>query len=202
MNEELLHEYRRMHETVLSPIAKRLEDLIRGHVAEAAHIDRVVARAKNPERFVAKAGKTDATGKSRYPEPLIQIQDIIGARVIVYYKCDVAPTEAIILNYFRPIELQTIVPDSEWSFGYFGRHFIMALPKDAIPGDIDIEGAPAFFELQIKTLFQHAWSEAEHDLGYKTPEELSADHQRQLAYTSAQAWGADEMFERLVAELA
>jgi ppGpp synthetase/RelA/SpoT-type nucleotidyltranferase len=24
---------------------------------------------------------------------------------------------------------------------------------------------PGFFELQIKTLFQHAWSEAERDLG-------------------------------------
>lgn len=57
---------------------------------------------------------------------------------------------------------------------------------------------PEFFELQIKTLFQHAWSEAEHDLAYK-PElgELDEVELRKLAFTAAQAWGADEIFEDL-----
>ena len=48
---------------------------------------------------------------------------------------------------------------------------------------------PKFFELQIKTLFQHAWSEAEHDLGYKEDKHLNLDQKRRLAFTSAQAWG-------------
>jgi putative GTP pyrophosphokinase len=50
----------------------------------------------------------------------------------------------------------------------------------------------------VKTLFQHAWSEAEHDLGYKrgsTP--FSAEGKRKIAYTSAQAWGADHIFDEL-----
>ena len=52
-----------------------------------------------------------------------------------------------------PIEIQTIVPDSEWAFGYFGRHFIMRLPKDSVPKEISLNEVPTFFELQIKTLF-------------------------------------------------
>ena len=56
---------------------------------------------------------------------------------------------------------------------------------------------PSFFELQIKTMFQHAWAESEHDLNYKTINELSIEDKRLIAYSAAQAWGADEVFERL-----
>jgi ppGpp synthetase/RelA/SpoT-type nucleotidyltranferase len=198
MNNHILETYLRLYEGVFSPSAIMLETMIKGQLDKASHIDRVTARAKRPDRFEQKARKTDASGQPRYPDPFIQIQDIIGARVVVFYQTDIAATEAILMNYFQPIEIRTIVPDSEWEFGYFGRHFILALPKDVVPKGVPTKDAPQFFELQIKTLFQHAWSEAEHDLGYKALEELNAEQQRYLAFTSAQAWGADDVFQRLV----
>jgi putative GTP pyrophosphokinase len=60
---------------------------------------------------------------------------------------------------------------------------------------------PGFFELQIKTLFQHAWSEADHDLGYKPGDQpLTSEQKRLIAFTSAQAWGADHIFDQLFRE--
>jgi putative GTP pyrophosphokinase len=57
---------------------------------------------------------------------------------------------------------------------------------------------PKVLELQIKTLFQHAWSEANHDLGYKPDlQPLDPDDERKLAFTAAQAWGADQIFDEL-----
>ena len=69
------------------------------------------------------------------------------------------------------------------------------VPEDLIDDKLAREESVEFFEQQIKTLFQHAWSEAEHDLGYKPSGELTTDQKRRLAFTATQAWGADQIFD-------
>ena len=203
MNEaELFTEYRDRYDRVFVHVAKDLEDLLKRYLTGERHVDRIVARAKDPDRFVKKASKTESNGSLRYSEPFVQIQDIVGARVVVFYKSDVDRIEAVVRKYFFDIERLEHVPDSYWEFGYFGKHLILKTPADAVPPCISLDDAPGFFELQIKTLFQHAWSEAEHDLSYKAPQELGPEQQRTLAYTSAMAWGADEAFLELTKELA
>ena len=201
MTEGLLGNYKGRYDAILRPIASALEELIKSHVRDENRIDRVSARAKSLDRFVAKASKLNDDGTPRYSDPYLQIQDQIGARVVVYYRHDVDRLSEVLMKYFRPIEEQLIVPDSEWEFGYFGLHYVLVLPNDVIPKAIALHDAPGFFELQIKTLFQHAWSEANHDLGYKPETPLNGDQKRLLAYTSAQAWGADRAFGELSEEL-
>ncbi|MGY3616203.1 GTP pyrophosphokinase [Bradyrhizobium sp. USDA 10063] len=152
------------------------------------------------DRFLKKAA-SQIGERPKYDEPLDQIQDQVGARIIVFYKSDVDRIDALVKRYFTAIEYRKIVPDLESEFGYFGHHLVLVLPSDVIDGDMDKDLIPNFFELQIKTLFQHAWSEADHDLAYKpgdTP--LTGEQKRLVAFTSAQAWGADHMFERLFQE--
>lgn len=185
----------------LEKVARRLEEYVADLLVDCQHIDRISARAKDPDRFQAKAAKRNDDGKPRYTAPLDQIQDQIGARVIVYYKHDVKLIGDALEKYFRHVERQNLVPDSEWEFGYFGRHWIYVLPGDVVPEEVDGSDLPDFFELQVKTLFQHAWSEAEHDLGYKTLKRLTSDQKRRFAYSSAQAWGADRVFDELRNEL-
>jgi putative GTP pyrophosphokinase len=201
MTDDLLLKYTRLYQEVLRPVASSLQRLLEGYMDRVDHVERVIARAKDPDRFIEKARRTAPGGRPKYAEPLSQVQDQIGARIIVYYKGDVAPVSEVVLRYLRAIEERELVPESEWAFGYFGRHFILALPPDAVPEPIKLDAAPRFFELQVKTLFQHAWSEANHDLGYKPIDSLSDDQKRRVAFTAAQAWGADHVFEELVAEL-
>lgn len=201
MTGTLLDAYTKRHGEVLVPVAAQLEQLVRSHLGQAERIDRVTARAKTPDRFVAKAGRVDTSGEPKYSSPLTQIQDQVAARVVVFYLSDVDPVGTHLLKYFRHIEERTLVPESEWEFGYFGRHYVLALPAEAVPNGIPLGGAPRFFELQVKTLFQHAWSEAEHDLGYKPREGLSGDQKRRLAFTAAESWGADRVFDELWQEV-
>lgn len=192
--------YRERFEKVLRPLAASIEAHLRDHVGSEPRIDRISARAKSVDRFLQKARAT-VNGEPKYSDPLRQIQDQIGARIITFYVSDVTRIAEVVRRYYRPIETRTLIPETPWQFGYFGLHHVLLTPSDAINTSMDKAIVPEFFELQIKTLFQHAWSEANHDLGYKpglVP--LDPDAERRLAFTSAQAWGADRIFDELFRE--
>lgn len=186
-DEELLAEYSRRHARILVPLATSLTSLLEQRVDSIKRIDRVSARAKDPARFLIKATK-EKEGKRKYADPLSEIQDQVAARIIVFYLSDVEVVEAAIKKYFNRIEASTVIPDSPKQFGYEGRHLVLAIPEELFEDEEHSE-APDFFELQIKTLFQHAWGEAEHDLSYKPSTALTDLQVREVASTAAQAWG-------------
>ena len=179
-------------ENCLEPTARRLERFLKECLDGMPRIDSISVRAKSPDRFCKKAEKLLEDGTNKYSDPLNQIQDQVGARIVCFYLQDVEKVTKVILRYFRPIEERKVVPDSRYKFGYFGKHYILIFPEDVI--DDSYPPRPNVFELQIKTLFQHAWSEADHDLRYKPICEMDEDFERRIAFTSAQAWGADQIF--------
>jgi len=192
----LRDKYEMRRTQMLLALASRLEAHLHGVFDGYHRIDRISVRAKSVDRFVAKAEKK-IDGKPKYSDPLTQIQDQLGARIVTFYKSDVDRLTAEVVKYFRHIESVQILPDSESEFGYEGRHFVLFIPRDIFDDKIKEDESITFFELQIKTLFQHAWSEAEHDLGYKPSTVLSSDQKKRLAFTAAQAWGADQIFDEL-----
>ena len=191
-------DYRARYNNTLFPIAKRLELLLQELLSGQPRIDRISTRPKSVDRFVGKASALKADGKPKYDDPLHQIQDQIGARIITFYKDDVHRISDEVQRYFHAIESKDMLPENEWEFGYFGNHHVLMLLPDLVDPAFDNNLVPYCFELQIKTLFQHAWSEANHDLGYKPGQQpLESDALRELAFTSAQAWGADRVFNDL-----
>lgn len=199
--EELLAEYTCRHDQILKPLAAALADHLQDNLRGIERIDRIATRAKSPLRFVAKAMKAMDDGGAKYDHPFEQIQDLVGARIIVFYKQDVDVVTEVIRRYYKSIEQRDLIPERESEFGYFGKHFILALPEELFGDNADRTRSPVFFELQVKTLFQHAWSEAGHDLAYKPNMELTKVQKRLVALTAAQAWGADQQFAQLHTEL-
>ncbi len=194
---EILDTYKIRYNTTLLNAAKALEKHLQDVLSDAVRVDRISVRAKSPESFVKKALSQDDAGNKKYDQPLDQIQDQIGARIIVLYLDDVERINHEIQKYLRPIEIKSHVPENEWNFGYFGRHFVLVCPNDIWENGQRPPDSPACFELQVKTLFQHAWSEANHDLGYKGIPIPGADAERKMALASAQAWGSDQIFSEL-----
>lgn len=199
MTPDLPAAYKARFDTFLIPLASALQQHLYSMLVGEERIDRVSARAKSPDRFLGKATKKDGDNP-KYDDPLNEIQDQIGARITVFYLQDVERVRQIAMTYLTAIEFQKKEPLGEAEFGYFGEHFIMRIPDDIIPEGHE-DDVPEFFELQIKTLFQHAWSEADHDLGYKSVRELSPFEKRQVGFSAAQSWGADQIFRQLADEL-
>jgi ppGpp synthetase/RelA/SpoT-type nucleotidyltranferase len=183
----------------LIPVSEKLKPHLEILLNQCERIDRISVRAKNVGRFIEKAQKEE-DDKPKYTDPINQIQDQIGARIVTNYLSDIDLVSKEVEKYFRPIEMKDIVPESDSEFGYFGKHYIFFLPEDVLSENTRAK-CPRFFELQVKTLFQHAWAEAEHDLGYKPSTVLSSDHRRRIAFSAAQAWGADRIFDELFTEL-
>ena len=109
---DLEKEYRQSFDTVLMPLAEALEKHLKDSLQGEARIDRISARAKGVDRFVAKANATE-DGRPKYSDPLRQIQDQVGARVVTFYLSDVDRIAAIIERYYRRVESRVVVPDSE-----------------------------------------------------------------------------------------
>ena len=196
----LEQQYRIRFDTFLSPVARQLETHLKDSLSHVPRIDRISARAKSVDRFVQKAAKVES-GQAKYSDPMNQIQDQLGARIITFYASDVPRIADEVRRFFHPIENKVRVPETENEFGYIGEHFVLAIPSDVLVGIETAEEPLTLFELQIKTLFQHAWAEAEHDIGYKPSVELTSLHRRKMAFTAAQAWGADQIFDELFKEL-
>lgn len=196
MNSELPSKYQSRYNEALVPIARELENHLHHILEGVPRIDRISCRAKTLHSFINKALKSNDAGQLKYSNPLTQIQDQIGARVTVFYLADVEVIKTKIDQYLTSIEWIEKKPESDMEFNYFGEHYIVKIPEDAIPDGLE-DMAPEFFELQIKTLFQHAWSESSHDIAYKAPRSLTSIEQRNLALSAAQAWGADQIFDQL-----
>ena len=201
MSQDQLREaYERRYHECLVKLEPMLENYIGETVGDYPRIDRIVARAKAVDRFMAKAARME-DGALKYSDPLNQIQDQLAARIVTYYLFDVGPINQLINDYLGSVEEKQIVPESESEFGYEGWHHVLFIPKDILTADVPKDDCPEFFELQVNTLFQHAWAEANHDLGYKPPSQLDSEERRKIAFTAAQAWGADTLFNELGARL-
>jgi ppGpp synthetase/RelA/SpoT-type nucleotidyltranferase len=157
----------------------------------------VSGRTKSVASFAEKATRS-ADGVRLYADPLREIGDQLGVRVITYVRDDVAavadlPADQVVVTDDRDLGRETA---SEGRFGYASRHLQITL-------DAAREGVPAYAHLpgrnvqvQIRTVLQHAWAEFEHDIRYKgtVPPEHAHDFDRRFTLAAGLLELADQEF--------
>lgn len=195
---KIVADYISIHKGLIE-LQKKLEENLNEAFSGFNNLDRITTRIKSKESYLEKSLKKNENGELIYRKPLKEMQDLVGARIVVFYKNDVERVLECIDSYFPPIRQTTIIPDDVTKFGYEGTHNICLIQNYMIPDELyNNPLRPEFFELQIKTLYQHAWSQANHGLGYKPNQALSPEQERKLAFISAQSWGADTILTELI----
>jgi putative GTP pyrophosphokinase len=174
--------------------ASRLDELIRALLHSSdLEVIQVESRAKTVASFKEKV---ERPGKS-YKNPLTEVTDLAGIRVITYYVEDVDAVETLLEREFLIDRSRSLDKGHQLNtdqFGYLSRHFVVSLrePRAGLPEWRQFTGLVA--EFQVRTALQHAWASVSHKLEYKTELEVPSELRRGLRRLSALFELADEQF--------
>lgn len=144
----------------------------------------VETRTKEVDSF---AGKITRPGKN-YVDPLSEVTDLAGLRIIVDSLTDVERVAQLLRSEFaidatRSInKADALDPDR---FGYLSQHFIVSLSptRRAL---VEWSGLGELCaEIQLRTALQHAWSVIQHPLDYKSTIDVPKPLRRRLFRLSA-----------------
>ena len=140
------------------------------------------------------AGKLERKGDGY--NTLADITDILGCRVICFLSDEIDKIgqkveETFVVDWENSSDKRALIQED--AFGYLSLHYICSLPSgDKWPEEI----CGKKFEIQIRTILQHAWSAIHHDIGYKSDFGVPREIRRQFARLAGLLELADDEFVR------
>ena len=167
----------------------RVRDSLKRTFSEAGLV--VASIESRIKGYDSLAGKLELKGH-KY-KSLADITDILGMRVITFYIDDVDKVASAVERLFT-IDWDNTVDKRKIheidSFGYLSLHYICSVPD-----------FPFRFEIQMRTLLQHAWANMDHDTGYKSGVEIPKGYLRNMSRLAGMLELVDDEFSKIRIEL-
>ncbi len=193
--------------------AEWLQDILPLHQRLSASVESLLEsmlKKKNIEylsvtsRVKSLDGAIEKISRKEYRNPSEQLTDLSGIRVITYLEQQVGQITAIIKDLFEVDEnnsldrTQTLGDDK---VGYRSTHFVCALgsKRGELP-EYEALGTLKF-EVQVRTVLQHAWAELAHDRSFKFGTALPRKIQRKLNLHSGLLEIVDSAFDEISKEI-
>jgi len=154
----------------------------------------VDGRVKDKDSIKKKIERKD------YKNPAAQMTDVSGLRVIVYFESDIAKVSEVIKDCFRVDKRNSLDKGALLSvdkIGYRSVHFVCDIgpSREVLPEFDGMAGLK--FEIQVRTVLQHAWAEISHDRNYKFAGKLPPEIERELFLYSGLLEVDDKGFEKI-----
>lgn len=180
-------------------MAERLNEVLREETRDQWPLAIVQARAKATDSFAKKIKV-----RAKYTDPLNQMNDLVGGRIILHSEGDIAGVSDRIRRRFVIDELdsQDVVERLGTSeFGYRSVHFTVSFREGDAPATAkDVPNAK--MELQVRTFLQHAWADVVHDTLYKAKVRVPARWHREAARIGALLESAQRALDALASGVA
>jgi len=158
----------------------------------------VTSRLKEETSFLNKCCN------SKYTDPISQITDLCGVRIIGYTSTDVDAIAKLIEHEFSVDWDNSINKSTQLNsdqVGYLSVHYVVGFSNHRLKLAEYSQFKDIKFEIQIRTILQHAWAEIEHDRSYKFSGELPSEIKRRFYLIAGNLELMDREFSRLSSEI-
>lgn len=190
----------------IRPLYEEFSEVIRNILSDALNsyqikIHSIEARAKAMDSFSKKASAPSPEDPDRpcYTDPLNDITDLAGVRVITFFPRTLDAVDRTIQSQFEVLEKSdtTQILIEEEKFGYGSIHYLVRLEENrtALPEYSRFKDFVA--EIQVRTILQHAWAEIEHDIQYKSVDIIPVSIHRRFMSLAGMLEIADREFQAI-----
>ena len=181
--------------------AETLRKVLEGAAKQCAPLAIVQTRPKGIASFAEKIQRK----KAKYRDPVHQLTDLCGGRVITQIPAEVHAVCDFIKAHFD-IDWNNSIDACERlrpaEFGYRSVHYIVKFKPGVFPTrevgvtvPDEVYGLKA--EIQVRTILEHSWAAFAHDRVYKGDFTIPDKWQRELAGLAAMLEDADHAFSRV-----
>ena len=197
--QDLLAQYQSLL-PVYSQMEKVIPDKVKEVLDEAGIIvasleHRVKTESSLKGKLLLKGGKYHS---------IYDITDLLGIRVITFYIDDVDKVASIVERLFE-IDWENSIDKRKAheidSFGYLSLHYICRVPESLYTDPEHPELNKIRFEVQMRTVLQHAWANMHHDTGYKSGVEIPTIYMRNMSRLAGMLELVDDEFSRIRREI-
>jgi putative GTP pyrophosphokinase len=185
--------------SVLGLLGPMLKSLAVDLLPDRLNVHSISYRLKTPD----SARKKFLRVEGRY-NSVADITDLLGLRIITYFPDEVDAAASTIerefdIVYEHSIDKRALLdPDR---FGYLSLHYVARVSRTRCQLPEYARFCDCRFEIQIRSILQHAWAEIEHDLGYKAPQTIPQLARRRFSRLAGLLEMADAEFVALKDEL-
>ena len=192
-HKEIVEEYsasRGSYEGCLDYVENTVESIIK---SQSINVHEIIGRVKTVESLQGKVKRKNYSN-------LAEITDLCGIRIITYFSDDVDRIAELISQEFE-VDVENTIDkrksEDPTKFGYVSLHYVVSLKEENSSSILYRKFENIKLEIQIRTVMQHAWAEIEHDLGYKSKEDIPDQYRRQFSRLAGLIELADENFLQL-----
>jgi len=149
----------------------------------------VLSRVKETDSFLKKVEPRV------FGEPLEDLDDIVGLRVLVLFRSDIEKVGELIKKYFKLVKEDDKTKDKEASdFSYLGTHYTVTLDPEWT-GKQNTNLFDQKIEIQVRTLAMDSWATISYYLDYKQEIDIPVPLRRDFFALNGLFYVADTHFE-------
>ncbi|MCW3988846.1 MAG: hypothetical protein NWE88_02085 [Candidatus Bathyarchaeota archaeon] len=186
---------RGLYETLTEKVVSLLKEIMD---LEGMDYSNISGRTKSLGSYIRKARK------EKYSDPQSEIFDMSGIRIILYTNSGVKKARKLVEKYFSLHPEHTVDKSVELGvdrMGYRSLHCVGKFDKKRAELPEYSSFRDTYFEIQIRTILQHAWAEFEHDRNYKFSGVLPDIIKRRLSIIAGTLELTDNEFDKISEEI-